>query len=160
MDTIVALWKLTVTGERRGRLGWWSERAADGWSWYMDGTGALAHAAIPANDRNDEACKENNGVAFGCIPDTSTGPGIWNSRTKTPPSRVNGTYLGNWGSARRSLCEWIIRGIRPASITCFPWEITRLHDRKWWGDDGTCQQSLRRKRIDFVPAKVRTCTSP
>jgi hypothetical protein len=60
--------------------------------------------AMPANGENDEACKESNGAEAGCIPDAAL-TGIWNLRTKCPPSRVNGTYLGNWGSARRDFCE-------------------------------------------------------
>ena len=83
-----------------------------------------------------------------------------NLRTKSSSTRVNGRYFGNVGSRRRVLWPKIIRGVRPAIITWFLWEVKAKDERKWWCDDGTCQQFRRRKVIACPFTIIPTSTLP
>ena len=152
----VGVWKLDCGHVGDGRKEWWDDLEC----WVN---------ASPANGWHDEAWRERDpwlldnvwdGTGFGGM---GTLEGSLNLRTKNPCSRVNGTYFGRLGVARRSLCGKRSLGVRAASITWCPrvGDVTVKQDKKLWDDEGICQQSRMVKVMVFpMPAGTQISTSP
>ena len=136
----------------RGRRPWWKTRLANGWTW-------LWH----------DACNKKTGCVDGCVVGGASDEGSGNSgemnwiknlRAIRPSTLVNGMYFRSRGSIRRRLWDKIILGERPAIITWCPSDTTVEHERKWWGDDGTCQQFCMRKQMYCPATRTWMFTSP
>ena len=123
----------------------------------------------------DDACNEKTGwvtwVVLDWIVDASDADCELRERTWLGTGRtnlraiklficLNGMYFGKFGSTRRFWCKKIIQGEHPEIIIWFPRDTALNDEKKWWGEDGTCQQSWKQNRIDLPLMKTRTCTSP
>lgn len=123
---------------------WVMERPAKGW--YVD--------LDACNERTGWAIVDRVVVEAGCGERT----GMLNSRAIRPFIHVNGMYLERFGLTRHFWWEKIIWGERPLIMIWFPRDITLDAERKWCGEDGTCQESWKRKKIDLPLIGMTTWT--
>ena len=83
-----------------------------------------------------------------------------NLRTKYLLTFINRTYFGNFGSARQCLLGNRILGVRDVIMTWCPVDVMVAQDRKWCGEDGTCQQFHIQNKMNWPAAKTQICASP
>ena len=77
-----------------------------------------------------------------------------NLRTKYLSTFINGTYFGNFSLARRCLLGNRILGVQDAIMTWCPVDIMVVQDRKWCGEDRTCQQFRIWNKMNWPAAKT------
>ena len=133
------------------------------WAGQVEVIGGRLGTARPANGCYVDACKEMAGVWF--VVDvswgkTDPGTGILYLRMKYPSIFVSGMYFGKLGLERWLLWGKRILGAQEAIMTWHPIDVVVMQERKWCGEEGTCQQFFMHNKIDFPAEKTRISTSP